>query len=355
MALTAFVTSDLSLSQLDRLSQHCQVQLGGWGQNGVRLTPEELVQAAAGADILLIGYEPLPGRVIRALPRLQLIGCTRSSPVNVDLATATEQRIPVLYTPGRNTQSAAEFTLGLMLAQAHHITRAHHSLQLGNYLGMPSTDFSTVDRSGDVTWNLDGKSPFKDFQGVELGGRYLGIIGLGRIGSQVAQLAQAFDMQVIAYSPYTSPMEAKAIQVQLVDLDTLLQQADFVSIHANVTDETWGILGERELNLMKPTAYLINVSRAAVIDQAALIKALQENRIAGAALDVFWFEPLPANHPLLNLNNVTLTPHLAGATDDVKERHSQMIVDDVFNWLEGLRPLHIANPEAWRPGKKNAD
>jgi D-3-phosphoglycerate dehydrogenase len=298
----------------------------------------------------LVSYESLPGHVIRALPRLKLIGCTRSSPVNVDLTAATERHIPVLYAPGRNTQTAAEFTLGLMLAEAHRITRTHHALKLGRYLGRPSTDFSAADRSGDVTWNLDGESPFKDFQGVELAGRYLGIIGLGRIGSRVAQLAQAFDMRVISYSPYTSSIETEAIGVQLVDLDTLLRQADFISVHANATDETWGMLGERELNLMKPSAYLISISRAAVIDQAALIKALQEKRIAGAALDVFWFEPLPKNHPLLTLENVTLTPHLAGATHDVKERHSQMIVDDVLTWLEGLRPLHIANPEVWRSG-----
>lgn len=349
MVLTAFVTSDLSAVQLDRLSQRCRVRTGGWGQAGVRLTPDELVVAAAGAEILLVSYESVPGRVIRALPWLQLIGCTRSTPVNVDLAAATERAIPVLYAPGRNTQTAAEFTLGLMLAEAHRITHAHHALRLGRYLGEPSTDFSAADRSGDVTWNLDGGSPFKDFQGVELAGRFLGVIGLGRIGSRVAQLAQAFGMQVLSYSPYTSAAEAEGIGVQLVDLDTLLRQADFISIHASVTGETWGMLGEREFHLMKPSAYLISISRAAVLDQAALIQALQEKRIAGAALDVFWFEPLPANHPLLTLENVTLTPHLAGATQEVKERHSRMVVEDVLRWLDGLRPVHLANPKVWGP------
>lgn len=355
MTLTAFVTSDLSAAQLDRLSQRCRVKQSGWGHTGVRLTPDEMVQAAAETEILLVGYEPLPGHVIRALPRLKLIGCTRSTPVNINIAAATERRIPVLYTPGRNTQTAAEFTLGLMLAEAHRITHAHHALRLGKYLDRPSTNFSAADRSGDVTWNLDGKSPFKDFQGVELAGRNLGIIGLGRIGSRVAQLAHAFGMKVISYSPYTSSIKDEAIRVQLVDLDALLRQADFISIHAHVTDETWRMLGERELNLMKSSAYLINISRAAVIDQAALIKALQEKRIAGAALDVFWFEPMPANHPLLTLENVTITPHLAGATEDVKERHSQMIVNDVFNWLDGRRPNHIANPEIWGSGDTTID
>jgi len=355
MALTAFVTSDLSPAQLDRLAHRCQVRQGCWGYTGVRLIPEELVRAAAEAEILLVGYEALLERVIQALPRLQLIGCTRSTPVNVDLAAATARRIPVLHAPGRNTQTAAEFTLGLMLAEAHRIARAHHALRRGRYLGTPVTDFYATDCSGDVTWNLDGESPFKDFQGIELAGRYLGIIGLGSIGSRVAQLAQAFDMRVLSYSPHTSPAEAEALHVQLVDLDTVLRQADFVSVHANVTSETRGMLGERELGLMKTGAYLISISRAVVIDQAALIKALQERRIAGAALDVFWSEPLPANHPLLTLENVTLTPHLAGATREVKERHSQMIIDDVIAWMDGHRPAHLANPEVWGLSRESFD
>jgi D-3-phosphoglycerate dehydrogenase len=345
--LKAFVTSDLSTGQLDRLARRCQVRQGGWGYTGTRLTPEELAQAATEAEILLIGYESLPGRVIESLPQLQLIGCTRSTPVNIDLTAATSRRIPVLYTPGRNTQTAAEFTLGLMLAEAHRIARSHHALRSGRYLGASATEFSAADRSCDVTWNLDGESPFKDFQGVELDGRCLGIIGLGRIGCRVAQLAQAFNMRVLAYSPYTSPTAADKLDVRLVDLDALMQQADFISVHARVTNETRGMLGERELNLMKPSAYLISVSRAAVIDQAALITALEQRRIAGAALDVFWFEPLPANHPLLALDNVTLTPHLAGATSQVQERHSQIIVDDVIAWLDGRRPTNLANPEVW--------
>ncbi len=345
--LKAFVTSDLSAVQLERLGRHCQVTRGGWGTTGVRLTPSALARAAARAEILLVGYESLPGQTIESLPSLKLIGCTRSTPVNIDLSAATAQHIPVLYTPGRNTQTAAEFTLGLMLAEAHRIARAHHALRSGHYLGLPASDFSAADRSSDVTWKLDGESPFKDFQGIELAGHCLGIIGMGRIGSRVAQLAQAFNMNVLAYSPYSSPIEASALNVQLVDLNTLLRQADFISVHARVTNETWGMLGERELYLMKPTAYLISVSRAAVIDQAALIKALEQRRIAGAALDVFWFEPLPSNHPLLSLENVTLTPHLAGATVEVQELHSQMIVDDVIAWLEGWRPTHLANPEVW--------
>jgi len=344
---TAFVTSDMTPEHLDRLARHCQVRRGGWGLTGTRLTPEELAQAAYEAEILIVGYEKLPERVIAALPNLQLIGCTRSTPVNIDLPAATARRIPVVHAPWRNTQTAAEFTLGLMLAEAHRIARSHHALRSGRYLGDSIAEPNAADHSGDVIWQLDGDSPFKIFQGVELAGKTLGIIGLGRIGSRVAQLAQAFDMRVLAFSPYTRPEPAVALKTTLVGLEDMLRQADFVSLHANVTDETRGMLGERELGLMKSTAYLICVSRAALIDQAALIRALQEGRIAGAALDVYWVEPLPANHPLLALENVTLTAHLAGATREVKERHSQMVVDDVIAWLDGRRPARLANPHAW--------
>lgn len=343
----AFVTSDLSPAAMNRLVERFEVQHGGWGCTQSRLTPEELVQVAATAEVLLVSYEQVPGWAIEALPRLRLIGCTRSTPVNIDLAVATSRGIPVLHTPGRNTQCAAEFTLGLMLAAAHHIAQAHYALRRGEYLGPPVTAFEGADRSGDVIWNIDGKCPFKDLQGFELADHYLGIIGLGKIGRQVARLAQALDMHVIAYSPHSSPEEAAAQHVQLVDLDSLLQQADIISIHAGVTHETWGMLGPWEFSLMKPSAYLINISRAAIIDQAALIEALQQGRIAGAALDVFWFEPLPANHPLLSMDNVTLTPHLGGAALEVTEHHSRMIVDDVLAWLDGNRPLHLANPQVW--------
>lgn len=348
--LNIFVTSDLTAKQINRLRSRCLVRRGGWGVTGIRLTPEELVAAAADVEILLVGYEAVPARVIEALPKLRLIGCTRSTPVNIDIAAATTLQIPVLHTPGRNTQTAAEFTLGLMLAETHRIARGHHALKSGRYLGPLARDFTEADRSTDITWKLDGESPFKDFQGVELAGRILGIIGLGRIGSRVAQLAQAFDMQVWAYSPYSTAQEASVLGIQLVSLSTLLRQSDFVSVHTRLTAETRGMLGVDELNLMKPTAYLINISRAAMIDQVALIDALQQRRIAGAALDVFWHEPLPANHPLLQLDNVTLTPHLAGATRQVQEHHSKMIVDDVLDWLDGRRPAHIANIEVWEQG-----
>ncbi len=340
-----FITSDITPEQLERLAARCAVSRGGWGLSGVRLPPEELALLAQDAHILLVGYEIIDAAVIQELSQLELIACTRTNPVNIDLAAASARRIPVLHAPGRNTQTAAEYTLGLLLAAAHRIAISHHALRSGRYLGAPGADFGGADTTKDVIWKLDDVSPFKDFLGVNLSGRTLGIIGLGRIGSRVAQLARAFDMRVLAYSPFTPAANARQVGVELVDLDALLQAADFISLHAGVTPATMGLLGRRELALLKPSAYLINSSRAALIDQAALIDALQQGKIAGAALDVFWYEPLPSNHPLLQMENVTLTPHLAGAAADVRALHSQMIVDDILRWLDGETPVNVANEE----------
>ena len=193
-------------------------------------------------------------------------------------------------------------------------------------------------------WTLDGPSPYKLFRGVELGGRTLGLVGLGRIGARVAHFAKAFDMDIIAFDPYLDPAQAAALGVRLVSLEQILRQADFISVHCKVSEETKGLLGKPKFALMKPTAYVINTAQAVIIDQEALVEALQERRIAGAALDVYWYEPLPENHPLLALDNVTLTPHLGGATEDVPERHSRMIVDDIFAWLDQARPERVFNP-----------
>lgn len=336
-------TMVLTARQLSRLRQHAEVVETGWAKTGFKLSEGELAEAVADADALLVGYEDVPASVILNAPSLKLLGCARANPVNIDSDAATRRGIPLLYTPGRNANTAAEFTLGLMLAAARHICQAHHALKSGQYLGQPMDHFSGHDSKDDVVWTLDGPSPYKEFRGVELYERTLGLIGMGHIGARVARFARAFDMRVIAYDPYLAPERASGLGVELVSLDDLLRQADFVSVHCKVSEETKGLLGEREFALMKPTAYLINTARAVIIDQAALIDALQNHRIAGAAMDVYWYEPLPSNHPLLSMDNVTLTPHLGGATVDVPERHSRMIVDDVLAWMEGRQPERVYN------------
>jgi phosphoglycerate dehydrogenase-like enzyme len=242
----------------------------------------------------------------------------------VDLAAATARGIPVLTTPARNADSVADFALGLMLALCRNINRAERHLR----------------QKG---WMVGNEIPYFHFRGPELGGRTLGLIGCGAIGRALAGRARGFDMRVLVYDPYLDPAALGDLG-QLVSLETVLAEADFLSLHVPLNSETKGMLGAEELALVKPTAYLINTARAAVIDEEALFTALESGRLAGAALDVFWDEPKIADR-WFSLDNVLLTPHLGGAADEVKAHQSSMIVEDLGLLQAGGTPARLANPE----------
>lgn len=341
----AVVTIQISPDQLTRLKTRFDVLHAGWGKTGQRLSESEMLQMAADAEVMLVGYEKISRSIIDQCPVLKFIGCSRGNPLNIDIQAATDHHIPVMYTPGRNSIAAAEFTLGLMIGLARNIPRAHHLMKTGSYLGKPKADVFSPNPENDVIWTLDGDTPYLAMRGLELNLRTLGLIGLGNVAGHVSQLAKAFGMRVIATSPARDQEKAGKLQVDLVSLETLLKESDFISIHCKVTPDTVGMLDRQFLALLKPGAFLINTARASIIDQEALVDALTNNRLAGAALDVFWDEPLPANHPLLGMDNVILTPHLGGSTHEVPARHSRMLVDDLFCLLDGKNPVNIANPE----------
>ena len=182
-----------------------------------------------------------------------------------------------------------------------------------------------------------------------MAGRTVGLVGLGAVGQEVARRLVAFAMTVLAHDPPVAADRGNPLRLppEFVSLAELLQRSDFVSIHTPLTVETRGLIGARELGLMKPSAYLVNTARAAIVDEEALLAALRERRIAGAGLDVYNVEPLPPNSPWLRLDNVVLTPHIGGATSDVVRHQSHMIVADIERWLRGERPLNLVNREAW--------
>jgi len=254
----------------------------------------ELAAVIGAYDALIVRSRTKVTReVLETATRLKVVGRAGVGVDNVDVDVATRRGVVVLNSPGGNVISAAEHTFALMLALVRHIAQADASLRRGE-------------------WER------KRFRGVELHGKTLGLVGAGRIGSEVAKRARAFGMRVVAYDPYLSPERPDWLGFELVTLPDLLGQADVISIHVPLTDETRGLIGQPELALMKPTAYLVNAARGGVVDETALAAALRSGRLAGAALDVFDEEPVAPDNPLLALDNVVVVPHLGAATREAQ-------------------------------------
>jgi D-3-phosphoglycerate dehydrogenase / 2-oxoglutarate reductase len=282
------------------------------------LLPEELGVNLSGFDIVVVQFAPLGRRFIEAAVGLKAIAVLRGGTENVDVALATRRGIAVLNTPGRLARAVAECTIGLILAEIRNIARGHARLTGGRWdRAFPNTD--------DIP---------------ELYRRTVGLVGYGAVGRLVAGYLQAFGSRILTYDPFLQGDPAPAT---LADLDTLLRESDVVSLHARLCPETQGLIGARELALMKPSAVLVNTARSGLVDEAALVKALSERRIMGAALDVFDLEPLPADHPLLSLPNVTLTPHLAGSTRDGFRNSPVLMAGHLARMLRGESPLPIVN------------
>jgi len=245
---------------------------------------------------------------IEAGRRLEVIGRAGAGVDTIDVDAATKRGVIVMNTPGGNTTAVAEHTLGLLLALARRLPAADVTLKAGR-------------------WEKSR------LQGVELLGKILGIVGLGRIGSEVARRALGFRMQVIAYDPYLTREAAERLGVESVELDDLLARADFVTIHTPLTGDTRHLLGAAELERLKPGVRIINCARGGLIDEQALARAIKSGKVAGAALDVFEQEPPPADHPLLKLEQVIVTPHLGAATDEAQTAVALAIADQVADAL----------------------
>jgi phosphoglycerate dehydrogenase-like enzyme len=278
-----------------------------------------------GADVLIVEADLLHAEVLEACP-IKMIGCCRGDPVNVDLELATRKGIPVFHTPGRNADAVADLTIALLLMLARHLAPIQDIFRRG------------AEKITDAGGYL---KMYSRFTGIELGGRTVGLVGLGAVGREVAVRLAAFKARVLAHDPY---VREAPLGVELRGLDDLLGQSDFVSLHAPVTDETRNLVSRERLALMKPTAYFINTARAALTDEDALYEMLLAGRLAGAALDVLADEPLQPGNRFLVLPNVIVTPHIGGATLDVTRHQSEIVVDAIERWLRGERPRWIANP-----------
>ncbi|WP_272913459.1 NAD(P)-dependent oxidoreductase [Halococcus sediminicola] len=261
------------------------------------------------------------------------------------MAAATERGIPVVYAPGRNAISVADMTLGMILGVARSIPHAHHLLHEGVYTGESEADAAGGGEREDVTWGIAKGTPYMDLKGPELAGKRLGIVGLGAIGQLVATRATAFGMDCVAYDPFIDAETMAEYDTEKVELDDLLTTSDFITVHSPVTDETRGMIGEREFGMMQDSAYFVNTARAALTDQRALVAELESGGLRGAALDVYDGEPLPEDHSLLDMENVVTTPHIAGAAEEVPARGAEMVTDDIASLLDGRDPEYLANPD----------
>jgi phosphoglycerate dehydrogenase-like enzyme len=262
-----------------------------------------------------------PRSLIERLPNLKLLAITGLQHRTLDMNAAPEHGVLVCHSRihGGAHHGTPELTIGLMLAAVRHIPQEDRRTREGRWQGSV---------------------------GTQLHGRTLGIVGLGKIGSKVARVAQALEMNVVAWSQNLTSDAAAALGVTRVDMDELFARSDIVTLHLVLSERTRGIVGARELSLMRPHSYLINTARGELIDEAELIAALKERRIAGAALDVFWREPIPPDHPLLAMENVVLTPHLGYVVEESYRAFYGDLVEAVAAWLDG-EPVRMLNPQVY--------
>jgi len=269
--------------------------------------PDAVIERLLPFDVVCVMRErtPLPRNVIERLPNLKLIASTGPANASIDVAVAGDRGIAVVHT-GYRSDPTVEFTWALILACARHIVTESNSVRSGGWQ-------QTV--------------------GVDLRGKTLGVLGLGNVGSEVARIGSAFGMKLIAWSQNMTPEAAKAAGAILVSKDQLFERADILTIHLVLSSRTRGLVGAAELKKMKPTAWLVNASRGPIVEEQALITALQNNRIAGAAIDVFDIEPLPQSHPFRTLDNVLATPHIGYVSQGLYKTFYEDTVSNIRKWL----------------------
>lgn len=336
-------TAEYDPSEIGPLMELGEVVIDGWAKGLPKLTEAELLERTADADVIVTTFDDITRAVIENAKNLKLIACTRATPVNIDVNAAKERGIPVLFTPGRNSDATAEHTFGLMLSIARRIPMAHAALKAGEYTAPPETEYVTKEGlRPDVFWGVGENAPYTVFKGTQLHGKTLGIVGYGSIGRRVGRIARAFGMALLIYDPYVGEIDVEEFGVRkALSLKQLMQESDFVTCHLKVTPDTTRCINKEMLSYMKPTAYFINAARSAILDEAALIEVLRERRIAGAAIDVFDKEPIPSDHPYIReLDNIVITPHIAGAAAEVLTNHTKMIVGEIRRFVNGENLLY---------------
>ncbi len=310
------VPDNLDKAGLNLLKERSDITV----QAAAKISRDEVMAAIPNADALIIRSATRVDRaMLNAAPKLRLVGRAGVGVDNVDLDAATDRGVVVMNAPDGNTVATAELAFALMLALIRHIPAAQASLQSGQW-----------DR--------------KSFVGTELSGKTLGIVGFGRVGRAIARRAIAFDMNVITYDPYISPEAPMAMGVTPVALNDLYARADFITLHAVVTDENKHMINARSIAKMKPGVRIINAARGALIDEAALAQAVKDGKVAGAGIDVYNHEPPASGHPLIGLPGVITTPHLGASTVEAQDAVAVQIAEQVLQALFKNEYRNVVNP-----------
>jgi len=283
-------------------------------------TANQVVELAGSASALITHLAPVTRQMLPQLPSLDFVAVSRGGPVNVDLKALGERGVKVVNTPGRNASAVAEFTVGAIITETRNIARAHADATQGIW-------------RGDLYRH--------DLQRDELSTMTIGILGYSAIGRHVATLLKAFGSQIIFYDPYTEPTDKDIkANIKQVSFETLLAESDCVTLHARLTDETKNIIDEQALKQMKPGALLVNTARGELVDETALCNALQNRNLSGAVLDTYTTEPWPESSSLFALDNVTLTPHIAGASKTTAKVAAAMVAEELHRHLNGLSAIN---------------
>ncbi|MHB8076093.1 D-glycerate dehydrogenase [Desulfosporosinus fructosivorans] len=318
-----YVTNEIPELALDMLAKHCDMEVNRTGQV---LTKNQLLEKVKGRDaVLSLLTDPIDAEVMDAAKGAKIFANYAVGYNNIDIPSATERGVMVSNTPGVLTDTTAEMTWALLFSVARRVVESDKYTRMGKYKG----------------WG-----PML-FLGQDVMGKTLGVIGAGRIGLSFAKRAKAFDMKVLYSDITASPQFEQETGGQYVSLETLLQESDFVSIHTPLLPETYHLIGEKELKLMKKTAILINTSRGPVVDELALVKALQSEEIWGAGLDVYEFEP-EFTAGLMELDNAILCPHIASATIDTRTKMGTIAVSNILAAMRGELPPNCLNPEVYK-------
>lgn len=330
----ALVTAEVIKESLEVLSDRIDFIYDGYNIDHEVMAPDELMKKVQDIDILICEYDMITPKVLDAAKNLKIIICCRGGVKSViDLEAAASRGITVCNNAGRNAEAVTDMTMGYILDLTRNIS---YTNSLIHNKVITSDESSKPKEYKDTVWGLDKDSPFIRFRGKSLNYMTLGIVGFGHAGRLIAKKAAAFGMNIIACDPFIK--DYKIDDTRIVSLKRLLKEADIISLHCTLTEETANMFSTEQFAAMKDGAYFINTARGEIVDENALMDALESGKLAGAAMDVARKEPISSDSRLLKYDNLILTPHIAGSAYDVQATGTRMIIDSLEDWLSGNKP-----------------